>query len=268
MKESNRNIITLAMLASLIVLIAFANLTKIRKENAYLQELEVKEKRKKEIIERKEDSIKRANDSIAEARRIMNEQRLEQMATTVMHSTIFAGLHFGDDPQTVQSAIKNNRTIQVPVYTRVHTVHIKDYDAKYYQGRLASLTLYADESNLIDPLYALFTTKYGEGVDYQWIFSNCKIAIKLGHRRKYERWERSLSPDPYLYYDDYRGRPSSTLTDKASFIKIIYEDYNLLKLIEQQKIVDDSLMNAKRQKAIEEEKELARKLATEPATNI
>lgn len=258
---------SLIAIVSLIVLLVSVN--SIIERRNYVREYEAERER----IERRNDSIARVNDSIAKLREIMLKQQAEEMAKREMSSTIFAGLRFGDSPETVKTTLRNRRKriIQVPIEDKVDTVYVADYDAKYYKGRLASLTLYTDDTELEYALTDLFSVKYGEPVFGGWHFANCHIAIYSSFRKEYTKdygYRRSNTNRPILYYNTYRGEKSEFLTQKSSFLKIVYEDKKLLQLIEREKIVADSLENVRRLKAIEKEKELARKLATEVPTNI
>lgn len=244
--------------------------------------LSIQDIRRREVIRqrfrtemtRREDSITKIkverNDSIARHR----QERLEQMATQKMSATIFAGLRFGDNPDVVEKAMRNAQIIQVPIGDEVMNIDIVEYKALYHKGKLASLILYSNNDNGLDSLYALYCKKYGEGIVsnyqyYEWAFSNCKITIERKYRIKHKG-----SYDLYneeLYYSGFEEK-GSHLTSNDSFVKITYESNKLVKMIEREKFLADSLKKAEHLQAIEKEKakekELARKLETEVPTNI
>lgn len=273
--EADKKIMRILLIASFILL-AFELISTIPSDSLemilYRKRIEANHQANLIAIAKK-DSIKRLNDSIENS---IRKQKLEKMAEIEI-SSIFAGLHFGDTENKVKTTMTRNRIIQIPVEDGVDTVYIDSYDAKYHKGRLVSLILYSDNDYLFRELYELYSRKYGEGlytgiivegVNYGWHFSNCRIQIKMESRPEYEHWERSLTSDPHLYYNNYRGYKGGSLTKDPYFLKITYEDTKHLRMIEREKELADSLANVKRLKAIEAEKELARKLTTEVPTNI
>lgn len=196
---------------------------------------------------------------------ILEEQRLNQE----FNSTIFAGLRFGDSPSTVQTKMRNAEwSIKVPNGDKIGIVHIRKYEAEYYRSQLASLTLYAEEDELISALYTLFRTKYGEG---EWRYKDCIINITPGWRKEYnllrEAGYASGAGTP-MYYDSFTGEQTKCLTKDSTFLIIIYKNLRLTDLIKQDKIIADSLEQLKKLQEIQAEKELAAKLRNEVATNI
>ena len=196
---------------------------------------------------------------------IMIEERAEQE----FNSTIFAGLRFGNSQQTVEKALKNKASlsIQVPVGDKVKSVTIRDYDASYYNGQLASLVLYANEDDLLDALGSQYSKKYGKTKHYEWVFSNCVISIRP-RMRKEVRSDYSYSGSTKMYYDTYRNTTTHFLTKDPFFLEISYKSTTLLGLIERQQYLKDSIERARQLLETQKEKELARKLENEVPTNI
>ena len=205
---------------------------------------------------------------------------IEQRAEQEFNSTIFSGLRFGSSRQVVEKTLKNKQIIkgglfhteipiQVPKGDNVEEVVIRDFDAIYYNGRLASLVLYANEANLMDALAKLYSNKYGDTKNNEWQFSNCEIALKIRNRKERvpEVVVNYLTYTP-MYYNSYRNQTTKYLTKEPCFIEISYKNYNLLESIERQQHEADSLEQVKRQREIQKEKELAKKLETEIPTNI
>lgn len=199
---------------------------------------------------------------------------IELRAKQKFNHTIFAGLKFGDNPKMVKNALQNerNKKIRVPNGDKVSIIYIDSYDAEYYKSQLASLTLYAEEDELINPLSLLYSTKYGETKHYEWTFDNCVITIGCGWRTEYNidraLGYKSASARTALYYESYRGERTSAITKDPGFLKITYKNLHLVKRIKRDKIIKDSLEQVKVQERMQAEKELAEKHRTEPATNI
>ena len=212
---------------------------------------------------------------------------MEERARHIFNSTIFMGLRFGSDKNTVEKVLKNRRIykdsygteipIQVPFRDMVQSVVIRDYDAQYFNGKLASLVLYANEASLLDALAILYQNKYGptkaydiygDCKGYEWEYSNCEIVIRTKNR--HERISEYVTNvnAPKMYYNSYRGTRVEYLTKDRSFLEISYENQDMLLAIAKQEHVKDSLENDKRMKAIQKEKELAKKLEQEIPTNI
>lgn len=197
---------------------------------------------------------------------------IEKRAFKNLNSSIFAGLKFGDSPQHVESALQNeqNKRIQVPMGDKVSTIHIESYDAEYYKDQLASLILYAEQDELYEGLVIVYSTKYGITKRGQWHFANCSIELRYGFRREYDVAKEAgyNSSGPTLYYDGFRKQRTSYITRDGYFLKIEYKNNHLLKLIERGRTIADSLENIRKLRAVETEKELAKKLRTETAINI
>lgn len=198
---------------------------------------------------------------------------IEQRKTQVLNSSIFAGLKFGDSPTIVKRVLQNekHREIQVPNGNKVATINISTYDAEYYENRLASLTLYAEEEEYSDGLETLYSTKYGKTKNGSWNFANCSIEIRYVGREVYDpRYEAGYgrSSGPTLYHNSFRGEYTGYITKDGTFLKIVYSNNHLLRLKDRQKEVADSLEKVRELEAMEAEKELARRLATETATGI
>ena len=203
---------------------------------------------------------------------------IEQRAEQEFNSTIFGGLRFGSGKQTVEKVLKNEKRkgysltaipIQVPVNDRVMEVVIRGYDAEYYNGQLASLELYSNETGLYNELASMFASKYGETKNNNWKYSNCEIAVELGHRVLYSSAADSwLASSQNMYYASFGGSSTKSLTTDPYYLVLSYKDYRLLGLIERQKKIKDSLEYVKRLQEEQKEKELARKLRTEVPTNI
>ncbi len=197
---------------------------------------------------------------------------VDKRAEQDFNSTIFAGLRFGSNRQAVEKALKNqdNKTIHVFDGDDVKKVIIRDYDAIYYNGKLASLTLYSDEARLLKPLGLLYSTKYGETKNNKWVFSNCEIIIEQGTRSLYSSAKDSgLASAQDMYYDSYRfNSGTKRLTANPFFLRIEYKSLPLLRSLDYQKALKDSLERERIRKEAEREKEKERKLATEEASNI
>jgi hypothetical protein len=71
-----------------------------------------------------------------------------------------------------------------------------------------------------------------------------------------------------LYCDSFRGYRGGRTTKDGTFLKIEYKNHDLLRLIKREGEIADSLANIRKLEAIEAERELARRLATETATGI
>ena len=198
---------------------------------------------------------------------------IEKRKAENFKSSIFAGLHFGDTPETVEQALKNEnkKRVRVPINDKVETVYIASYDVEYYKNQLASLTLYAEEEQFIFGLETLYATKYGKTKERKWDFQNCSIAIYSCGRMIHDPMKEAgyaSGGGSTLYYASYRGGKSHYITQDCCFLKIEYKDHHRLKLIERQKQITDSLQYVKKMRADEAERELAKKLATETATSI
>ena len=203
---------------------------------------------------------------------------IEQRAEQTFNSTIFAGLRFGSSKVSVERALKNKKNkyysfteipIQVPVNDNVREVVIRDYDALYYNGQLASLELYSNETGLYNAIATMFAAKYGETKQNNWTYSNCEIAVKRGKRVLYSSAANSwLASAQDMYYASFGGSSTKSLTTDPYYLVLSYKDFRLLALIERQKEIKDSLDYVKRLQEEQKEKELARKLATEVPTNI
>lgn len=206
---------------------------------------------------------------------VLIEERSEQE----FNSTIFAGLRFGSNRKTVEKTLENKEIsrgiyttevhIQVPYLDRVEEVVVRDYDAEYYNGRLASLILYANEADLFDALGRQYIKKYGETKDYRWRYSNCEVSIIKGERIEDvpEHITNYLRYIPW-YFDSYRGSRVAHRTKERYFLKISYINYDLLNSIAIQQRQIDSLESAKRVQELQKEKERARRLSEEVPTNI
>ena len=197
---------------------------------------------------------------------------IELRAQEDFTSTIFAGLRFGSSSYAVENTMRDdsNRTILVPYGDEVKTVSIsRKYKAEYYNGGLASLTLYTDNM-LREGLNVLFSAKYGVTKNHRWEYANCIIEIQSKGRREWnpDRDKGYRSAPTGMYYDSYDGTRTSSLTRNSSFLVISYKNTYLLDMIEKQKIEQDSLRKVQEMKEIEAERELAKKLATEIPTNI
>lgn len=197
---------------------------------------------------------------------------IEHRKTEEFNSSIFGGLYFGDSPEEVSWVFEDDdhQKILVPNEDKVAAVNIATYDAEYYKGQLASLILYSEQDELYNNLGTLYKTKYGETKNNDWHFANCSIEINYGFRLEYNPAKDAgyNSSGPTLYHQSFRLQRSSSITKDGSFLKIEYKHHHLLKLIERERQIKDSLDNVQRLKEIEEEKELARKLATQPAVGI
>ena len=136
---------------------------------------------------------------------------------------------------------------------------------------MASLTLYAEEEQYSDGLVTLYSTKYGKTKNGRWDFANCSIEIRYGGRDVYDpSYEAGYGrrSGAIMYYDSFRGQRTDFLTKDGTFLKIVYSNNHLLRLKEREKEIADSLEKVRELEAIEAEKELARRLATETATGI
>lgn len=198
---------------------------------------------------------------------------IEERACQSFNSTIFAHLNFGDNRQKVEETMKSDKymTIQVPVGEKVSSVRIRSYDAEYYNDKLALLTLYAEENELYNSLGVIYTTKYGKTKNNKWNFADCSIEITTKARREHdtslEAGYGRLS-GPILYYNSFRGERCQSITKDGSFLVITYKNHYLIKQIERQKYITDSINKVESLRKIEQEKELAKKLSTEIATGI
>lgn len=198
---------------------------------------------------------------------------MEQRAEQEYNSTIFGNLRFGSSKQAVENAWKNTsyRSVKVPYEDRVAKVVFQEYDALYYDGKLASLVLYANEGELYDALGVVYSTKYGETKNRNWRYSNCEISIKQRIRREYNPHKDAGygNLDSHrMYYTSYRGEQTYYLTKEPYFIEVSYQNFDLLKLIARQQFVEDSLVKEEIRKEAQKEKEMAKKLATEEAIGI
>ena len=196
---------------------------------------------------------------------------IDERAVQKFKGSIFAGLRFGDSRQKVKTVLKNKRNldIQVPIEDEVRVVHVSTYDAVYYNDKLASLTLYAEEDELYYPLIALYTTKYSETKNSEWQFANCKIDIRHGWRINYNpSRDAGYGGTSIMYHNSFRGERTESLTNDPAFLKINYENKELLEMKKIQEKKKDSLEHVRYLQEKEMEKELARKLLSEPATNI
>ena len=198
---------------------------------------------------------------------------IDDRKTEKFEGTIFAGLKFGDNKQTVDYKLRNNKNnleIFVPDGNYVENVYISRYDALYYKNKLASLILYSEQYKLYDALCILYATKYGETKSGKWTFSNCEIKIEINHRKLRDPiGDAGYRSNPSgFYYDSYNGEKTDFLTKNSSFLKISYQNFNLMEQIERDKFIQDSLKEVERINKIKKEKELAKKLAMQPATNI
>ena len=234
----------------------------VGERNKTLQSVGVEPQITQEVIKPEPIAEKDSIDSLIELR-----------AKQKFNHTIFAGLRFGDNPQKVKTVLQNiaNRKIKVPNGDKVSTIYVKDYDAEYYRGQLASLRLYADESDLDSPLRELFSTKYGKTKGVEWIYEDCDICVCWGWRKEYNPSRDAgyaSGAGTHMYYKSYHGERTEYLTKDPCFLKIVYNNLRLTKLIERDKFVKDSLNQVETLKKIQAEKELAEKLRTVPATNI
>ena len=198
---------------------------------------------------------------------------IEQRAEQEFNSTIFGGLRFGSSKQAVENVWHNtkNRAVKVPYEDRVATVTFQEYDALYYNGKLASLVLYANEGEMYEALGVVFSTKYGETKHWDWTYSNCEIAVKQKMRRVYDpHYEAGYGhlDSHRMYYTSYRGERTYYLTKEPYFIEVSYKDFELLNLIERHQFVKDSIEQERIRYEVRKEAERARKLATEVATGI
>ena len=193
---------------------------------------------------------------------------IEQRAEQEFNSTIFAGLRFGSSKQAVDRALKDNskKVIHLIEGDDVRQVIVRDYDADYYNGELASLTLYADETHMLNALNNLYASKYGETKKSIWEFKDAEISLDIGYRSVYKAAD-GWNPTT-LYYDSYGGSNTTAITRSSSFLKITYRNNTLLNAISRQIIVKDSLENERRIKEEQKQKEIERKLAEEAANNI
>lgn len=199
-----------------------------------------------------------------------------QRAEEEFNSTIFAGLHFGDNHRVVEKALKSskNRKIYVSDGERVDSIFVRDFDAVYYKDKLASLVLYANEDRAVELLYELYSRKYGETKPpYEWVFSNCEITIhRIDRVIAIEDKIHDYLHKQHYYYDSYRGTVTKAITKEPIFIKISYMYFPLLNAIQQE---ENEALEQQRKKENEElmkkrekEMELARKISTEEPTNI
>ena len=200
---------------------------------------------------------------------ILMEQRAEQE----FNNTIFGNLRFGSSKQAVENAWRNTtyRSVKVPYEERVAKVVFQDYDALYYNGKLASLVLYANEGELYEALGVVYSTKYGKTKNRDWRYSNCEISIKQRIRREHNPHKEAGYGDldsHRMYYTSYRGERTYYLTKEPYFIEVSYKNFDLLELIARQQFVEDSLVREGIRKEAQKEKEMAEKLATEVATGI
>lgn len=198
---------------------------------------------------------------------------IEQRKTQEFNSSIFAGLYFGDYVDDVEWVLGDDdcREILVPNGDNVAVVNIATYDAEYYEGGLASLVLYAEEDELIDGLETVYSTKYGKTKDRKWLFANCSVEIKYGGRKEYDPSKEAgygRSSGPMLYHDSFRGYRVPQITKDGTFLKIEYKNYELMRLMEREQQIADSLENVRGLEAAKAQKDLAMRLATEIATGI
>lgn len=195
---------------------------------------------------------------------------IEGRSSEMYNSTIFAGLRFGDSKIRVTQVLKEQLpvTIQIPNGDNVETVIVDDYDATFFNERLAVLVLYAKQSSLHGILSKWFSTKYGDTKKDTWNFSNCTISVEIKSRVPHLNYDGTVT----MYYNSYRNDERYYLTKDCCFLKITYQDHGLLHLLERQKVEKDSLENAKRIQEVQAkkqaERDLAKKLSEEGATNI
>ena len=199
---------------------------------------------------------------------------IEERAEQEFNSTIFAGLRFGSKKQLVEKTLNNKKhsteiPILVPIGDNVKKVIIRDYDAIFYNDQLASLVLYANEADLIEALYSQYSKKYGETKNNEWRYSNCEIIVERRVRKEH-RPDFIANYLTYVpqYYTSYRGEVTTHLTKEPFFLIISYRNFTLLRLLERQQYVKDSLDRARLLLEAQKEKELARKLENEVPTNI
>lgn len=197
---------------------------------------------------------------------------IEQRAEMVFDETIYGGLRFGSPRQSVEMTLKKNPRIALlmPDGDLVGVV-IRDHDATYYNGGLASLVLYANEGRLIDSLYELYTRKYGKTKNRKWVYSNCEISVKQRIRREHNPHKDAgygQLDSHRIYYDSYRGEKTYRLIKAPYFLEISYKNTDLLEKLERQKFVADSLEKEKLQRELQKERELAKKVAAEAVNNI
>lgn len=197
---------------------------------------------------------------------ILMEQRLEEE----YNSTIFAGLRFGSNRQSVERAMKNksSREILVPVGDCVNTVTIGSYKAVYFNDGLASLELYSNDTRLKKYLDTLYTAKYGETKNSIWSFSNCVISIEKRDRKVYSTPSGWLASEKTWYYDSFGHSDTKRITEDPYYLTISYNNHLLLKALERQKHIKDSLEVERQNREAQKEKELAEKLKREIPKNI
>lgn len=205
---------------------------------------------------------------------------IEERSKISLYQSIYGGLFFGDNKKTVERVMANShlQKIRVPDGEEVRSVSIKTYDAEFKDDKLVSLVLYFEEDELFSALKTLYTTKYGPTKNGVWEYADCTISIEYGHREQYDRsydLGYGRSGGTPMYFENMRctygnnAYPGTPMTTDPFFLKVCYKNNSLIEMLRQKAYyIQDTLASKEYFINKEEERQLAHRLATEPATNI
>lgn len=174
---------------------------------------------------------------------ILIEERKKQTFT----NTIFAGLKFGCSEKEYDRIIsKYKKEFNNSIYiskndSLIKVINIGHIKPQFYEDKLYELNVYIDDDYAFKYLFNLLENKYGITKqnywgEYIWEYTTVQIYMKNKSRQLYSRTNNSS----VLYYGGYDS-VSYSLTKDPSFIHIRYSDLNILKQIEKDKILEDSL---------------------------
>lgn len=191
---------------------------------------------------------------------------IEERKKQTFNGTIFAGLKLGCSEKEYNKIIsKYKKEFNNSIYVSkndslVKVINIGLIEPQFYNDKLYELNVYIDDNYVFDYLVSLFESKYGivkrnYRREYVWEYTSARLSMEIKSRQLYSRTNNSSS----LYYDGYNGRVSSSLTKDPSYIHIKYSNLNILKQMEKDKLIKDSLQRIKKRQINQEKIRKAKK---------
>lgn len=176
---------------------------------------------------------------------------IEERKSHIFNNTIFAGLKLGCTKKEYDRIISkykndfNNSIYFLKEDSLVKVINIGHIKPQFYKNKLYELNVYIDDDdgfkyllNLLENKYGI--TKHNYWHEYIWEYTTVQIYMKNKSRQLYSKTNNSS----ILYYGGY-DNISSSLTKDPSFIHIKYSDLNILRQIEKDKLIKDSLQRIK-----------------------